>query len=184
MGKKNPASFKRSPKGTTAPTIVWAGAVAAVACAAWFGAQFGGLSDTAALAAAESLLQSASDQQQALRQKGKFFGRSYESLLSDALQAEALLLGMKEQPELTATCQRMVGQFGLATGDLEQSFAASTRAGRRQYDPQAPLTGSPTEHHEGGRFSHPFTQRARLQHDVAQMEHLLGLHDSGGSHFQ
>lgn len=82
------------------------------------------------------------------------------------------------QPDVRAliASHRMVAHTAMSAGNLAVSFAASTRIARRSYDPTRELVADPHEHHADGRFSFPLTQRARLQHDLEQIEYLLELH--------
>jgi hypothetical protein len=140
------------------------------------------LDDRAALSAAEDLLASVSERAAALREHGAFFGPSYSELLPDVERAESMLLGMAEpDPRTLLASHRMAAHTAMSAGRLDASFAASTRIARQTYDPARPRATKPHEHHAEGRFSYPFTQRARLHHDAEQLDYLLALQAEQGN---
>ena len=176
---------KKAKQGSKSESNKWVAAAAVGAAAVLVaalllsGGQPAGLDDRAARSAAEDLLVGVSERSGALRQRGTFFGAGFGALLGDALRAEGLLLGMARiDRELADQAHKMVAHIAMAAGDLQACFSAHTRMALRTYDAAAEWS-RPHEHQADGRFSFPFTQRARLRHDVAQLDHLLALDEAG-----
>ena len=175
---------KKAKKGSKGASNKWVaaaavGAAAVLAAALLLSGEPAALDDRAARSTAEDFLVGVSEKSGALRQRGTFFGAGFGALLGDALRAEALLLGMARiDRELADQAHKMVAHIAMAAGELQACFAAHTRTALRTYDAAAERS-RPHEHQADGRFSYPFTQRARLRHDVAQLDHLLALDEAG-----